>query len=237
MQPLASLCFASGNTVEVLFEPCGVVVVDEICEALVQQASHREGNPLGNQSASAAHHIVAVDDHRDDGGIGRRATNTFLFQSLHEARLCVSGRGLGGVGFSQHVADGQRFANSYLRQQCIILGLALGPSVLVVAFLIGLEEPALGEHSSGSSELGGSEIALGKRGGLESDRHGLTLRVHHLAGNRALPNQVIKFQLIRAQNAGKRGGSSEAIARWANSFVGFLGVLGLALIEAWLAGN
>ena len=28
MQPLASLCFASGNTVEVLFEPCGVVVVD-----------------------------------------------------------------------------------------------------------------------------------------------------------------------------------------------------------------
>ena len=203
----------------------------------MQQASDREGNPLGYQRAPAAHNIVPVDDDGDDGGIGRGATDAFFFQRLDEACLGIPGRGLGRVGFGQHIADGQRLPQRNLRQQGVILGVALGSSVLVVAFLVSLEETAFGEHSSRGSELGRGEVTLGQWGCLEGDRDSLALRVNHLAGDGALPDQVVELQLVGAQNARERRGSSEAIAGWANGFVSFLSILGLALIKTWLTRN
>ena len=106
VKPFAPLILTPSDTVEVLFQLCREVVVDQVGEPLLQQARDRERKPLRDERCSPANNIVSVDDDLNDGGVGRGSPNTFFLQCLDQAGLGVPGRRLGVVGFGFDIGDG-----------------------------------------------------------------------------------------------------------------------------------
>src|SRR5207248_1669519 len=87
-----------------------------------------------------------------------------------------------------------------------------------------------GEAVEQHARRGGAETI---RAGLELRRRRLELLGLHLARKRALPDQAIQPQLLRLDEAGQ-GVRVAPERRWADRFVGFLGALGLGLVDTTL---
>ena len=103
VKPLATFDFSAGDAVQVFLELGGEVIIDQVRKSLLKQSGHGKSDPLRNQGGSPSHHVSAVDDDRNDGGIGRRSTNASFFECFHQAGLGVSGRRLGDVCFGRHL--------------------------------------------------------------------------------------------------------------------------------------
>jgi hypothetical protein len=123
-------------------------------------------------------------------------------------------------GFSASPARFQRVARRDLRQALVVL--VLGH--VVAAFLVDLEEPVEEDHLARRAQF---HLAVAAGHG---DRGAFQPRGLHLAGDGALPDQVIKLSLIvlrQFQLTGRLGhvGGPDAFMR-------FLRVLGLVLVDA-----
>ena len=143
------------------------------------------------------------------------------------------------MGFGLHLRNRDGISDRERGQNCVCFFLALC-TLVVLALLVGLEEPALAQDCSRRTQCGFLEsgaLHRGKRSCLNRDGDGFPLSVHHLAGHGPLPNQVIQLELIRAQHRSKITRGRESVAGRANRLVSFLRVFGFALIEARFARN
>ena len=120
VQPLAALVFPARNAIQVFFKLRGEVIIHQVGKPLLQQAGHREGDPLRHECVSSAHHITAVNDDGDDGGIRGWATNALFFQRFHEACLGETRWRLGLVSFGTHPADRESLTHANSGQHCVI---------------------------------------------------------------------------------------------------------------------
>src|SRR5690606_39127369 len=114
-----------------------------------------------------------------------------LLERLHEARLRVSRLRARLVALGYGLPQREGVALSHLRQR-LVLDLIRVAALLVATFLVGLEEALEGVHRAGGGQL--HALAVGLR--LQRDRRRLELRVGHLAGDRALPDEVVHPLLV-----------------------------------------
>ena len=127
-----------------------------------------------------------------------------------------------------HFLAGQVLAFLDVRQDAqLVVIVAVGRGVLVLAFLIDLEETVKGDDRAGRAQGGGAV------GGRDIDGDLVEHRVFHLAGDRAFPDQVVELALIVVQVLGDVLGPAGHVRR-AYGLVGFLRVLGFGLINTWL---
>ena len=78
--------------------------------------------------------------------------------------------------------------------ETLIFAVLLGIARLVTTFFVGGEEAAERNDGSRGTELSGAALALN----VERDRGGRALRVGHLGGHGALPNELIQAELVAA---------------------------------------
>src|SRR5699024_11248885 len=195
------------------------------------QAHHRERGPAGHQRGAAAQHVAAVLDGRDGRGVGRGAADAAVLEGAHQRGLRVPrGRG-GGVAVRGERAGVERLPLLHLRQ-------ALVPALLLVvlvaggvaALLVRGEEAAEGDHGAGGAERRGPPLVLEQ----QLDGGGGALRVGHLRGDGALPDQLVQAELVTGELARHLGGGAEVIARGADRLVRLLRRLRLVLVIARL---
>ena len=101
---------------------------------------------------------------------------------------------------------------------------------LIRGFFIGSKESREGHDSSGGTER--SALAV-RCGGLHIHAHLKFLSIGHLRRNSALPNQVIKRELVTSEFASNFSRSAEDVTSGANCFVRFLCVLHLTCVHTW----
>ena len=193
---------------------------------LLEQAHDAEGEPARDQRLAALGDVAAVEDHVDDAREGRRASDPLLFERLDEARLGVAGLRAGRVTFRLDVLEAKPVTDGESGQR-LVLRLVSVSALLVPALLVRLEEALERVHGAGRGELG----AAAAGGDLEGDRGRLVLRVRHLAGHRALPDEVVEALLVAVELAGDLGGRAERLARRADRLVRLLGVLALVRVH------
>ena len=232
VQPFDAILFASGDAVEIVLHLGGERVLDQVAEVLLEQADHRKGDPVWNQRLPARRYVAAVDDGRDDRGIGRRPPDTELFQGFHQARLCVPRRRARVVPLRLDLDRGERLALCQRRKLGFLSIIRV--ALFVCALLVCLQEPAKGDHSSGGDEI--RDGAVDDRCG-DADGCGRAFRISHLRCDRALPDQVVKLPVVAPQRALQLARDAEGLTRRTNRLVSFLGILALARIDAWLVGN
>ena len=226
-QPLGAVLAAGGDGVQLILHGGGEVIVHQLGEVVLQQAHHREGNPGGHQRVATGEHVAAVLDGLDDGRIRRRAADAQVFHLLDQAGLGIARRRIGGVAVRAHRGRRQRVALLQVRQAGILAG-ALGGHVLV-----GLEEARKRDGAAGGGEVRVAAV----RGGLYGHLHGRTLRVRHLAGHGALPNELVELVLLGVKLACQLARGGETLAGGADGLVGLLGVFHLAVIGTRSVGD
>ena len=209
---------ALGDGVQARLQAGGEVVVHELPEVALHQVGHREGGPGGDQSGTALEGVAPGDDGLDDRGVGAGAADAAALQLLDQGGLAQPARGLGAVPLALQLVDGD--------------GLALGdrrehpPRGLAVAALGGDHVgPAVARELN---DLAGGPEERVLDPGVHA--HPLAGRVLHLAGDRALPDQLVEPGLVRAELPAALLDGAEAVAGGADGLVGLLGALGPGLV-------
>ena len=168
-------------------------IPSEVLDAALQQAHDAERHPRRHEGLPALDGVPAVDDGADDAREGRGSADAVLFERLDERCLGVTGLGRGAVALRLGIRHAQLVADGDGRQRLVRVRVGVA-ALLVPALLVRLEEPLEGVDGSGCRELGEPARARAELGrGVHRDRDGrrLVLRVGHLAGDRALPDQVV----------------------------------------------
>ena len=197
MKPVGPAALATGDLVEVVLHLGGEVVLHELAEVVFEQLDDAEGLPVRHECLAALAHIAAengVDDRRE----GRRSADPLLFKRLDEG--CFSEAGAWGGRVTLGLELGQLHGCANLECGKLHIGGLVGVAALfVLALFIRGEEPREGDNGAGGSEVDGLAICFG------AQRHGrgLDLGVSHLAGDGALPNQVVEARLATMQRAGE----------------------------------
>ena len=216
---------AAGYRVQRVFHAGGEVVVDQVAEVLLQQRDHREREERRHQRGALLEHVPAVEDRADDRRVRRRTADLPVFHLLDQRRLGVAGRRAGGVPLGLDGQRGERVLLGQIGQPPLaVVQLGLG---VVGALDVGLEEAVEGDDLAGRGELGGLP---GAGVADHPDRHRVTGGVLHLAGDRALPDQLVQAEVVAAQARLRR--RAEAVTGRAHRLVRLLGVLHLALVGA-----
>ncbi len=120
-------------------------------------------------------------------------------------------------------AAGERIARRHHRQHAIALVLVLGR--IVPAFLVDLEEAREGHGLAG----GPKADRIVRRGDIHD--HPVEHGARHLAGHGPLPDQLVEPALIVVEEARDPVRRAAEIGR-PDRLVGFLGILGLGLVQA-----
>ena len=106
--------------------------------------------------------------------------------------------------------------------------------VVVAAPLLDLHPAPLGDDGAGGGELG---VATRAGDRTQADGDGLAGGVGHLAGDRALPDQLVEPGLAGLDLVADLFGPTEAVARRADGLVGLLGVLDLLAVGPGRVGH
>ena len=224
-QPLHPVALPGGDAVEVVLHLRGEAVVDQPGEVLLEQADNREGGERRHQRSSALEDVAAVLDRAEDRRIGRRPSDAQLFQRLDEARLGVASGRVRRVRLRLDAGGLDRLSLLH-RWQPALAVVALG--LLVVGFLdVRTQEAGERDDLAARAELGD---LFGGAGAHDPHADGVSRRVAHLRGDRALPDQLIETELVAAQLAAHLTRRAETIAGGADRLVRLLRVLHLALV-------
>ena len=97
VEPLLGFALAARDRVERLLHRRGELVVDEVGEVALEQLHLGERGPRGDERAALLEHVVAAEDGLDHRRVRRRASDAAVLELLHQARLGVARRRLGGV--------------------------------------------------------------------------------------------------------------------------------------------
>ncbi len=205
------------DDVELVLHPGGEIIGDIGGEEAFEEGGQQTAGFLGEEAVFLHADIGAVAQGLDGRGVGRRAPDAKLLQPLDQRSFREARRRLGEVLGGLDRALGRHVARLHLRQQAAVLVLAV-----VQPFLIDRKEAGEADHlPRGAQFMASGGIAEGDRGAFQ-------LRGRHLAGHRALENEVVKPRFIRTASA-----FAGEIGR-ADRLVRFLRVLGLGAVEARL---
>ena len=218
---------AGRNLVELVFQLGGKVVFDIFAEKGAEKGGDELAAVLGHEALLLETDIIAILQHRNDRGIGRRPADAQLLQRLDQAGFAVARRRLGEMLFGHQLAQGKRRIGLYRRQQPAVLILRFR---IVAPFLVKLEEAGKADHAAGSAK------AMAAIAGSDIDRGAFQAGIGHLAGNGALPDQLVELVLLVAQHAAQAFGQAAHIGG-TDRFMRFLGVFGLGLVGTRLFGH
>ena len=197
----------------------GEIIAHVAREVIRQEDRHQTAFILWNQAVLVLADIAAVLDRGDDAGIGRGATNAQFFHPLDQRRLGEAGRRLGEMLIGLDRALGRGVACGQGGQALAILAL-----VVIAALFIDAHEAVERDHLPAGTQRH-MAIGAGDLGGGAFKARGF-----HLAGDGALPDQVVKAALVGIAQAQLFG--IRAHIGGADAFMRFLGVLGLVLVHA-----
>jgi hypothetical protein len=207
-----------GNVVQFGFKPSRETGIDITLEETGQERGYQPAAILGDQSLVFHAHVVAVTQHRQDGSVGRGAADSHFLHLLHQAGFGIAWRGLGEMLQARHVTTLEPVAFGHGRQHPAVVVL-----LLVRAFAIQLQKPV-----ERNDRAGGAQFHAGA-GNLHRDL--IEFRRLHLAGDRPLPDQLVKSLLIGGKIAGHVGRGARHIGR-PHGLVRFLRVLGFGAVFA-----
>ena len=132
----------------------------------------------------------------------------------------------------QHLRERDGLADFH-RGKLAVLVLAfidrIGVGLGIAAFLVHGEKARVDHGGAAGAERG---IAAG----IEVDRHRVQRRVLHLAGDRALPDQIVELALVVIEEAGHAGRRMQRRGR-ADRLVRFLRVLGFGTVQMRVFGQ
>ena len=225
-QPLDPALVAGGDAVEVVLHARRELVVDEAAEVLLEQLGDREREKARDERGTALERVAAVHDRAHDRGVGRRPADAALLERPHERRLGVARRRRGRVTLRGQLLRLDGLAFLEVRQRTLIL-----VAVVVLADLVRGEEAGERDHGARGAEL---DVLAGCALRGEAQRHGLSARIRHLGGDRALPDQLVERELVAVQLAAHLVGRAEEVAGGTDRLVRLLRVLHLAVPGARL---
>ena len=211
---------AAGHVVQLFLQLSGIVEADVLFEEALEERGDESATLFSEEAVLLDAHVIAVLQRLDDRGIGRRATDAEFLHPLDQRRFGEARRWLGEMLFGGDVLLRRRIAVAQARQAARFLVLAV-----VLPFLVQREE-AGEEH-----DLAGRAQHVATRAVRHLDRGALHACRRHLAGERALPNEVVQARVIAATDA-----ILAEIGR-ADRLVRFLRVLRLGLILARRIGD
>ena len=160
--------------------------------------------------------VFAVFERGDDAGVGRGAADAVFFEGFNQRGFVVARRRGGEVLFAVEFVHRQFVAFAHFGQFFAVFAF-----FIVAAFFVNAEEACEGLHLSGYAEyafadgnIDGSLIEFGRR---------------HLTRDGALPNHLIEFELVCAQEGFDAFGRAVHGSR-TDGFVRFLGVFGFGFV-------
>src|SRR6266567_1779691 len=181
-----------GDVVELLLHLRGEADVDDVAEVFDQDVVDHHADVLGEEPLVVQPHVTAVQQHRDDRGVGRGPADAVLLQRLHQGSLRVAGGRLGEVLLRQELQQPQDLLRGELGEA--------GLGVLVGRVVRSLEvDPAEAVELQGLAR-GPQEVdhGVGLARGFGFDVHGDLVEhgLAHLRGHRALPDQPVQPGLV-----------------------------------------
>ena len=223
-QEIFVITSARADVIQLPFEVRGEFIANIGAEEIQQEDGDNPAFILWNQAVLVFADIFAILNRRHDRRIGGRPANAQFFHFLDQRRLGITRRGLGEVLLGRDVLLGDRVALHDLGQALVVV-----IDHVIAPFLIHPQEAVKRHHLA----CGAQHNLTIVRGQI--DRGTLQPCGFHLAGQRALPDQIIKLALIRIGQF--QAGGIHAHIRGADTFVRFLRILGLVLVDARAGGH
>ena len=220
---------AAGDLVEHVLHAGGELVGHQPREVLLQQPDHRERQPGRDERGPLLVDVAAVEDGADDRGVRRGPADLALLELLDQRRLGVARRWLGLVALGADRRRADRVALAHVGQPGLLV---VGGGPVVAALDVGLEEPVEGDHATAGGE---HDVLAGAGRAAEADRHRVALRVLHLRGDGAHPDQLVEPELVAGQ--ARLGRRTERVAGRSDRLVRLLGVLDLGGVDAGGVGD
>ena len=214
---------AGGDVVEAVLERGGELRLHVLVEERDQEGADQAAAVLGQEALALEAHVVAVLQHRDDAGVGRRAADAELLEPAHQARLGVARRRLGEVLARRDLAAPERIARRHRRQEPG--GLVVVLRRIVPALLVELEEAVEGDGRAGRAK---ADLAVGRG---EVRDHPVEQGARHLARHGALPDQLVEPALVVVEEARDLLRPARELGR-PDRLVRLLGVLGPGAVGA-----
>ncbi len=211
---------AARDGIELVFQLGGEVVIHVLGEVAGQELGDRPAHVGGTEAAAFHFHVLAEQQGLDDRGVGRGTTDPVLFQRLDQRRFGEARRRLGEVLVGHDALERHAVAGLHRRQLAAFV-VVLG-ALVVLAFLVHGQEA--GHHHGGTA---GAEHVFAA--GRQVHAHGVERGRDHLAGHRALPDQLVQLALVVGEEACHLRRGAQGRGR-AHRFMRFLGVLGLGLV-------
>ncbi|EXJ15395.1 hypothetical protein D779_1359 [Imhoffiella purpurea] len=227
LQERDPLPLAARDRVQIVLEPGGEVVVDVGGEILGQELVDHPPDVGRHEPLLVEHHVLAILQGGDDGGIGGRPADPELLQRLDQRCLRIARRRLGEVLLGADPEQIHQIALLEIGQHAVLV--VVGALGVVAALEIDAHEPGLGDHGTGRPQ----QIA---RPGAQVDRHLVDEGMRHLAGQGALPDELVELGLLDRQMGLDRRGLTQDGGR-TDGLVGLLGVLRLGLVVTGLLGK
>ena len=206
------------HLIKLVFQIGGEIIAHIFAEVILEEGCHQPALVLGEQTVAFLTNVFAVLNGGDNAGIGRRAPDSQLFHALDQCRFSVAGGRLGKVLLWRDRAFVHLVALGDLRQALVIL-----VHDIVAAFFVDAQEAVEFHHLTGGAQPDLFVLAA------DLYRGAFQTRTFHLAGQRALPDQIVQLALIRFgqfQRVGIFGHVGGA-----HTFVRLLRVLGLVLVD------
>ena len=211
------LALATGNVIELVFELGGEMVIDVLGEMLGEEFVDNIAGIGGHKAFLLKCDVFAVFERGNNAGIGGRSADAEFFQRFHQRGFVVARRRAGEVLFAVERIHGQHFALFHFGQFFVVFVFV----ALIGALFIHAQKAGKGLHLAGDAEnalthgdIDGGLVEFGRR---------------HLAGHGALPNHLVKLELVGAQKRFHALGRT-VYGSWADGFMRFLCVFGFGFV-------
>jgi hypothetical protein len=181
----------AGDVVELVLELGGIIVADVALEEALEEGGHQPPALLGDEAVLLEPDIFAVLQRLQRRGIGRRPADAELLQPLDQARFGIARRRLGEmlVASTPVLAGASPSRSARHPRAFLVLGL------FVAAFLVE-REIAGEEHDLAGRAKRRPAGAVG-----QLDRRPLEPRRGHLAGQRAVEDQLVEPGMVARAGA------------------------------------
>ncbi len=214
------LLLTPGNGVQFVFHAGGEAVIHIALEMIGQKTTDHPSEIGGAEAALLDGDIFAVLQGLNNAGIGGWTADAIGFQGFNQGGIAITGGRVGKVLLGINAKHLRFIAGIKGRQNTVAFVLV----TVIFAFLIDGHEAGKGD--------GGAVGTQGPMGaGVHIDGDQVHTRRRHLAGDAALPDQIIKAPEIAFEHA-LQGLRAAGDVRGADGFVRFLGVFGLGLVAA-----
>ncbi len=225
------LVVTAGDRVETALHRRRKAGIDEVTHVLLHERHHRERGEGRHKGRALLEGVVPAQDRVDDRRVGTRPADALFLEGFHERRLRQARRRGRVVLLGLDALGGHVVALRHGGQDRLLV--AERRVRIVRSFHVGPQETREVDHAAVRLEDGFDGALLV----AHLERHAAAFRVFHLAGDRALPDQLVNLGFVLAEDLLDLVHRRDRLACRADRLVGLLGVGGLALVEARLVGQ